>query len=83
MKTFTSVGNRRISDKMMMVRGIDAVLYVILGNNICAYINDCTSFSKPTYFEKLWYLNTGLDVDQPCYDSFSYNARSSEMSGTT
>jgi hypothetical protein len=82
-KTLTSVGNRRISDKMMMVRGIDAVLYVILGNNICAYINDCTSLSKPTYFEKLWYLNTGLDVDQPCYDSFSYNAQSSEMSGTT
>lgn len=82
-KTLTGVGNRRISDKMMLVRGIDAVIYVILGNNICAYINDCTSFSEPTYFEKLWYTNTGLDIDQPCYESFSYNARSSEMSGTT
>lgn len=85
MKTLTIVGNRRIIDKMMLVREIDAVLCVILGNNICPYINDCPSFSKSTYFERLWYMNnSGLDVDQPCYESFSlYNARSSEMSGTT
>jgi len=44
-KALSVIGNRRTSDKMMLVRRIDAALYVIL---VCAYINDCTSFSNPS-----------------------------------
>ena len=68
--------NSNLRDKMISTRGPDGLSYVIIGQNICAKINDCTSILNKSYTqEEVNELDKTKKVPS-CFDGFSYNAKS-------
>ena len=57
--------------KMMATYGLDGEIYHIIGRNICADIQDCTSTSNKPYTNQ----NVRDASESRCHDGFSYNAR--------
>ena len=55
--------------KILATEGPDGEIYHIIGRNICANINDCSSLLNKPYSKK----NVGSE--SRCHDGFSYNAR--------
>jgi hypothetical protein len=64
-------------NKAYSILGPDEKDYKILGENICAFINDCTSATDHAISFDGWQsLNLQTDSSGiPCYEGFSYNAK--------
>ena len=64
------------NDKSHDMNGPDGVKYKNLGNNICAYINDCTAALYRPYTVEEWHAvnNSDYHPGVPCIDNFAYNA---------
>ena len=69
------------NDKLFDIIGPDGEKYHIIGQNLCAYINDCTSIMNSSYTPtELVILKENSKLDDSnsgtvCYDGFSYNAK--------
>mmetsp|Transcript_21351 Transcript_21351/g.48331 ORF Transcript_21351/g.48331 Transcript_21351/m.48331 type:complete len:218 (+) Transcript_21351:159-812(+) len=63
-------------DKNFGVVGPDDLLYVIIGQNVCAYINDCSTVLAQNYTLEEWQAmdETTYVSQRKCYDGFSDNA---------
>ena len=60
-------------DKAYNVVGLDGRSYKILGDTLCAKINDCTAaMGKPFTLDEYRTINSTEGV--PCFDDFGYNA---------
>ena len=64
------------NDKAYSITGPDGSDYKILGDNICAYINDCTAALNRPYTIDEWKFVNNSDYRPgiPCIDNYSYNA---------
>ena len=64
------------NDKAHDMTGPDGIEYKNLGDNICAYINDCTAALYRSYTVEEWVAlnNSDYRPGVPCIDEFSYNA---------
>ena len=59
-------------DKAYAITGPDGKDYKILGDTLCAKINDCSgALAKPLHVDEFIAMN---DTGVPCYDGFEYNA---------
>ena len=60
-------------DKAYNILGLDGRNYKILGDTLCAKINDCTAaMAKPYTLDEYRVINRTVGV--PCFDDFEYNA---------
>ena len=69
------------NDKLFNVEGPDGKSYHILGENICAYINDCTSIMNKSYtsaevafLDSLDKGDKSMQSGAVCYAGHAYNA---------
>ena len=63
------------NDKLFDVKNINGKEHKVIGNNICAYINDCTSALNRSYtIQAIEMLNNG-SIKMNCFDNYSYNAK--------
>jgi hypothetical protein len=63
------------NDKLFDIKNINGKEHKIIGNNICAYINDCTSALNRSYtIQAIEMLNNG-SIKMNCFDNYSYNAK--------
>lgn len=69
--------NRYQYDKSFATTALDNNKYTILGNTMCAYINDCTSAMHKSFTLNEWNeLNNSSTGREPtCYDGFKYNVK--------
>ena len=64
------------NDKIYDITGPDGLKYKILGDTVCAYINDCTAALYRPYTVEEWHSvnNSNYGPGVPCIDNFAYNA---------
>jgi len=63
------------NDKLFDINNSNNKHYKIIGNNICAYINDCTSVLNRTYtIHDIEMINNG-NMSMTCFDNYNYNAK--------
>jgi hypothetical protein len=59
------------------VRALDGQEYNILGNTVCAYINDCTMSMQHPFTLREWEeMNNSSQFGSSCFNGFSYNLKS-------
>ena len=66
-----------LNDKFYNVH-VNGESYEIMGENLCAFVNDCTSAKALSYNVDQF---NELTENIPCFDGFSYNALPVEMNG--
>ena len=73
------------NDKLFAVTGVDGEKYEILGENVCAYINDCSAVLKRPYaieeFVEFSKDTSDKDPGIACFDGYSYNAMAVSNNG--
>jgi SET domain-containing protein len=63
------------NDKLLDVPNSDGKEHKIIGNNICAYINDCTSALNRSYtLHDIEIINNG-SMQINCFDNYNYNSK--------
>jgi hypothetical protein len=64
------------NDKVHDTTGPDGLMYKILVDNVCAYVNDCTAALHRPYTVEEWHAvnNSNYGPGVPCIDNFSYNS---------
>ena len=61
------------NDKIFTIHGPDRLTYHILGENICAYINDCTTIMKTIVrYDQISLIDD--NIYKQCYTDYEYNA---------
>lgn len=63
------------NDKLLDIQNSNGKEYKIVGNNVCAYINDCTSALNRSYtIQDIEMINNG-SIEMNCFDNYNYNSK--------
>jgi hypothetical protein len=63
------------NDKLFDITNINGKKHKIIGNNICSYINDCTSALNRSYtMQAIEMFNNG-SIEMNCFDNYNFNSK--------